>query len=110
MDACRGPRVMPLAGYALVRGRVALLMPLADAAAPLFVAGRVLASAPDLHWATCLCLEIALGLGDIHRAGVVHRDVKLDNVHLLGGKPRVSDFGLAMRPHEAAASEVVRSF
>ncbi|GAQ82862.1 Putative Protein kinase superfamily protein [Klebsormidium nitens] len=106
MDACRGPRVMPLAGYALVRGRVALLLPLADAAAPLFVAGRVLASAADFYWATWLGLEIARGVGDIHRAGVVHRDVKLDNVHLLGGVPCVSDFGLALRPHEAAASGV----
>jgi tetratricopeptide (TPR) repeat protein len=48
-----------------------------------------------------LVMRVALGLGAAHRLGIVHRDVKPDNVILLGGDPATPilvDFGVARLP------------
>jgi len=41
-----------------------------------------------------MCIAVGRGIEAVHAAGLVHRDVKPDNV-LIAGQPRVVDFGLA---------------
>jgi serine/threonine protein kinase len=47
------------------------------------------------HKQTSLALGIAHGLDFIHKAGVLHQDIKPDNVLIVGDIPKLADFGLA---------------
>ncbi|GAA4228518.1 hypothetical protein GCM10022254_18740 [Actinomadura meridiana] len=49
--------------------------------------------------------RLALALGDVHDAGVLHRDVAPGNVIVLGDRPTLIDFGIA---HEAGAEQITR--
>ncbi|RKS75122.1 protein kinase-like protein [Actinomadura pelletieri DSM 43383] len=49
--------------------------------------------------------RLALALGDVHDAGVLHRDVAPGNVIVMGDRPTLIDFGIA---HETGAPQLTR--
>jgi serine/threonine protein kinase len=53
--------------------------------------------------------DIVSGLGAVHAAGIVHRDLKSDNVFLVSGSSRVvlMDFGLAKRDHPSQSNPLL---
>lgn len=74
-----------------------------DAIVMEYVEGRTLAellraSAPSRDVALALAAQIADGLAAAHAQGIVHRDLKTENVMVtLAGRAKVLDFGLARR-------------
>jgi len=58
--------------------------------------------APDL--AADICAQIARGLTHMHKRGVVHRDVKADNVFLEESRVRLGDFGASRAAGQGRAT------
>jgi serine/threonine protein kinase len=88
------PHVVPVLEAGTHEGELFLTTPFIDGGAldELLRAGGPLA--PDR--AVDICVQVAGGLGALHAAGVVHRDVKPANVLLTeGGRALVADFGIA---------------
>jgi serine/threonine protein kinase/formylglycine-generating enzyme required for sulfatase activity len=65
------------------------------------LATRLKQSRSSLHEAVRLVATVAEALHQAHRQGLVHRDIKPDNILLdKSGKPFVADFGLALREQD----------
>ena len=93
------PHVLPLFDSGADEGRLFYVMPYVSGEslrARLDREGRL-----DLPEVIRLTREIASALGHAHRQGLVHRDVKPENVLLADGIALVADFGIARVIHSS---------
>jgi len=103
----RHPNIVPVTDLVQDDGRIALVMEL--------VRGGSLMDRLQLRRRLTAVEVMALlealldGLNHAHRAGVLHRDLKLANVLLDGDTPRIADFGLARLSSSAAGPGMTRS-
>ncbi|MCB9078790.1 MAG: tetratricopeptide repeat protein [Anaerolineaceae bacterium] len=63
----------------------------------------------SLDHAVRLTTGICEGLAKLHERGIIHRDVKADNILLTAdGRPKVTDFGIAHVPKSAGGLDLTR--
>jgi serine/threonine protein kinase/Tol biopolymer transport system component len=88
------PHILPLFDSGRVEGTVFYVMPYVEGES---LRGRLKRETQlPIADAIRITTEIASGLGYAHRHGVVHRDIKPDNVLFVDGQAVVADFGLAL--------------
>ena len=101
------PYILPLYDSGDAGGILYYVMPFIDGES----LGRRLAREKQLSVddAVRIAAETVDALADAHQHGVVHRDIKPDNILLSGGHVRVADFGIARALHEAAGGALTQT-
>ena len=101
------PHILPLHDSGQVDGTVFYVMP--------YVAGESLRARLDrerqlsVDTAIRITTEVASALDYAHRRGVIHRDIKPDNILLHDGTALVADFGIALAVSSAGANRLTET-
>jgi serine/threonine-protein kinase len=99
------PHILPLFESGEAEGFLFYVMPYVEGES---LRGRIQrAGALPIADATRLMREVADALAYAHSRGVVHRDIKPDNVMVSGRHATVTDFGVARAVSEAAGREAL---
>lgn len=89
LTAIRHPNIVRVFDTTEVDGSPAMIMEFLDGGS---LRGTILNAAR----ATALLEKLSMGLGEIHRRGIVHRDLRPEHVAFDSeGEPRIIDFGMA---------------
>ncbi len=105
--ALQHPHSLPLFDSGTADGFLFYVMP--------FIQGETLRSKLDretqlgVDEAVRIAREVADALDYAHRHGVVHRDVKPENILLHDGRPMVADFGIALAVSAAAGGRMTET-
>jgi serine/threonine-protein kinase len=98
------PHIVPLLTAGEAAGLPYFTMPFVEGES---LRGKLAAGELPLQEAVRMLRDIASALEYAHAHGVVHRDVKPDNVLLSGGSPVITDFGVAKALSASTAAEHV---
>ena len=101
------PHILPLFDSGSVGGLLWYVMPFAEGET---LRSRLEREGPlPIDEAVRLAREIADALKHAHAHGIVHRDVKPENVLLQGGHALVADFGIALALERAGGERLTRT-
>ena len=101
------PHILPLFDSGSADGQLFYVMP--------FVEGETLRSRLDREQqlpiadALLIAREVADALQYAHERGVIHRDVKPENILLQGGHALVADFGIALAVQQAGGTRMTQT-
>ena len=88
------PHIVPLFDSGEAEGHVFYVMPLLEGESLRDLLDRRTTLGPAE--ATRIAAAVARGLDHAHRKGILHRDVKPENILLQDGEPVIADFGIAL--------------
>ena len=98
------PHIVPVLSAGETDGLPFYTMPLVEGSS---LRARLARGALSISEVVGILREVARALAYAHERGVVHRDIKPDNVMLTGGSAVVTDFGIA-KAISAARTDVAR--